>query len=54
MLIVKEDLVFKVNQTNLFSNYKFNNNDRIIKLYEYDEDSEIIFIPKFLQFIFLK
>lgn len=44
---IKKDLVFRLNPINLFSNYKFNNNEKIIKLYEYDEDNEIIFIPKF-------
>ena len=44
---IKKDLVFKINPINLFSNYKFKNNEKIIKLYEYNEDSEIIFIPKF-------
>ena len=36
---IKKDLVFRLNPINLFSNYKFNNNEKIIKLYEYDEDN---------------
>lgn len=45
---INEGLVFRINTLNNFSNYYFNNNkDKIIKLYDFNENKDIIFIPKF-------
>ena len=46
---INKGLVFRINTLNNFSKYHFNNNkDKLIKLYDFNENKYIIFIPKFI------